>query len=132
MKAGARYAGSVVLRTNVESWADSETDSRNSNEPATEITRSRMAGSPSLTRRSRRVARSELVAQRHHQRPRQNRPREEQAARATVREEAQTRVPLFKTLRLIDVEHVGANRDAAFRDEVLGSEVEIGVGRQLV
>ena len=52
MKAGARYVGSLVVTTNVESWADNEIVTKKNSEPATEINRSPMAGSPNITPRS--------------------------------------------------------------------------------
>src|SRR6266511_4515717 len=131
-KTGMRYVGSAVARTNVVSWADAERTRRKSSEPATGRTRSPMAGSPNFTRCSPRWPRLESVPHRHQQCPRQDRTREEQVAGAAVGQQAQTRVPLFETLRLIDVQQVGSNRDAAGREDVLRAHIRIGVGGQRV
>src|SRR6266566_1192286 len=72
--------GSVVVSRKVESWAGSETagmtnsqaESQNVGAQYAAPLPQRMARSPDVT--------SELVAQRHQQRSRQNRAREEQAA----------------------------------------------------
>src|SRR5437773_3045869 len=115
----------------VESCAASETGNRNSSQADSEDVGAqhaaplpqRMAGAADVT--------SELVSHRHHQRPRQNGTREEQAAREAAHQ-AQPGVALFQTDRLIRVEQVGANRDTARRNEILRPEVEIGVRGQLV
>src|SRR5437867_6469532 len=81
MKAGVRYVGSAVARTNVESWADSETARANSSAAANENVGAqraaplplRTAGPRPLTRRPPRVAWSELVPHRQLERPRQDR-----------------------------------------------------------
>src|SRR6266566_6821931 len=76
--------GSVVVSRKVESWAGSETagmtnsqaESQNVGAQYAAPLPQRMARSPDVT--------SELVAQRHQQRSRQNRAREEQAAFKTM------------------------------------------------
>src|SRR6266511_466667 len=130
-KAGMRYVGSVVARTNVVSWADAERTRRKRSEPATGRTRSPMAGSPNFTRRSPRWPRLESVPHRHQQCPRQDRTREEQVARQPAHE-AQARVTLFQTDRLVGVQQAGPNRDATRGKDILRAEVEIAVCGQLV
>src|SRR5690242_13788336 len=131
MKAGARYVGSVVLTMKVESWAASETANNNSSEPATDAARWGVAGSPNITPRSSVAHCLEPVPHRHLQGPWQNRTGEEQAARKPAHE-AQARVALFQTDRLIGVEQVGPDGDAIRRNDVLRAQVEIGVGGELV
>src|SRR5204863_7034109 len=115
-----RWVGSVDGRTNVESWAESETaSSKNVGAQHAAPLRRRMAGSADI--------RSERVPHRHLQRPRQDRASEEQVARATAGEEAQARVPFLEPLRLIDVEEVCSNRHSARRDNVLAPQIEIAV-----
>src|SRR6266566_2797445 len=110
----------------VESCAASETGNRNSSQADSKNVGAQhaaplprpMAGAADIT--------SELVAHRHHQRPRQNRTRKEQAAREAAHQ-AQPGVALFQTDRLIRVEQVGANGDTARWNEILRPKVEIGV-----
>src|SRR5689334_23517193 len=101
MKAGARYVGSVVETMKVESWAARATV-RNNNDVATEKVGAQRAAPLPVGITGPRAIGSELVPHRHHQRPRQNRTGEEQAARKPA-DQAQARVPLFQTDRLISV-----------------------------
>src|SRR5256885_466608 len=115
----------------VEFWADREMGGKSSSRPDSQNVGAQHAAPLRQRKTDAADITSELVAHRHHQRSRQDRAREEQAAREPAYR-AQPGVALFQTDRLIRVEQVGANGDTARRNEILGPEVEVGVRGQLV